>query len=87
MTKSTSVILPGLNNQKQWYKDTLATMPYQIYKYFELDTIALFDKLIASAKSEDKLTLKRVEKPQVWKACLDRNQKQQNIYYKEYNIH
>ena len=42
---------------------------------------------MAPAKSIDKPTLVGVKTPQVRKACLDRNQKQQNVYYKEYNIH
>lgn len=42
-------------------------MPCQIYKYFKLDTIAVFNKPIAPAKSIDKLTLEKVKIHQVQK--------------------
>lgn len=59
----------------------------QIYKYFEPDTIIVFDEPIAPAKRVDKFILKRIEILQVQKSRLDKNQRQQNIYYKEYNIY
>lgn len=58
-----------------------------MYKSFKLDNVAVSDKLVAPAKLVDKPALERVETLQAEKACLDRNQKQQNVYYKEYNIH
>lgn len=48
-------------------------MPRQRYKYFEPDTVAVFDELVAPAKSVDKPVLEGVETPQVQKARLDRN--------------
>lgn len=53
-----------------------------MYKYFKPDTIAFFDKLVASAKPVDKLAPERVKTPQVQKTCLDKNPKQQDLYYK-----
>ena len=47
-----------------------------MYKYFELDTIAILDKTVAPAKPVDKTASKRVKALQVQKACLDKNQKQ-----------
>ena len=58
-----------------------------MYKYFEPDIVTVLDKPVAPAKPVDKPAPKKVETPQVWKACLDKNQRQQNIYYKEYNVH
>lgn len=56
--------------------DILVTMFCQMYKYFKPDIITIFDKPIISAKLVDKPILERVETSQVWKACLDRNQRQ-----------
>ena len=62
-------------------------MPRQIYKYFEPDTITVLDEPMAPAKPVDEAAPKKVETPQVQKARLDRNQRQQDMYYKEYNVH
>lgn len=62
-------------------------MPYQMYKYFKQDSVTIFDKSITSAKLRDKPASEKIEISQVQKACLDRNQRQKNIYYKEYNLY
>ena len=56
-------------------------------KYFELDPIAVLDKPVALAKLVDKPTSEGIKALQVQIACLDRNQRQHNMYYKKYNIH
>lgn len=62
-------------------------MPYQMYKYFKQDSVTIFNKSITSAKLRDKAASEKIEISQVQKACLDRNQRQKNIYYKEYNLY
>lgn len=61
-------------------------MSYQMYKYFKPNTVAVFNKPVTLVKPVDKLASEEVETLQVQKACLDRNQRQQNIYYKKYNV-
>lgn len=58
-----------------------------MYKYFELDIVVVCDNPVTPVKLIDKPTSKGVETSQVQKACLDKNQKQQNVYHKEYNIY
>ena len=65
----------------------MASVPRQIYKYFEPDTVAVLNEPVAPAKPVDKPAPEKVETPQVQKAHLDRKQRQQDVYYKEYNIH
>lgn len=50
-------------------------MPRQMYKYFELYIVAVFDEPVAPAKLMDKPAPERVEIPQMWKTCLDKNQR------------
>ena len=58
-----------------------------MYKYFEPDTVAVLDELVALAKPMDKPAPKGDKAPQMQKVRLDRNQRQQNVYYKEYNVY
>lgn len=55
------VILTRLTNWKQQYKDTLATLSFQIYKYFELNIIAIFNEPVTITKLVNKLALEKVE--------------------------
>ena len=62
---STSVILSGPSDWEQWYKDTLATVPWQMYKYFEPNTVAVLNKPVTSTKPVDKPAPEGVEESQV----------------------
>ena len=84
---SISVILSGPGDWEQWYEDTMTSVPRQMYKYFEPDTVAVLNEPVAPAKPVDEPAPEGVEAPQVRKARLDRNQRQQDVYYKEYNVH
>lgn len=83
----TSIILSGPSNWEQWYEYILATMLRQIYKYFKPNMFAILDKPVATTKLADQSALEGVETSQMQKACLDRNQRQNDMYYKRYNIH
>lgn len=65
----------------------MATMPCQIYRYFEPDTIAVFNELVAPVKPVNKPASRRAETPQVRKIRLNKNYRQQNVYYKEHNVY
>ena len=54
----------------------MASVPRQIYKYFEPDTIAIFDEPVAPDKPVENPAPEGVEAPQVQKVRLDRNQRQ-----------
>lgn len=41
------VILSGPSDWKQWYEDTMATVPSQMYNYFEPDTVAVLVEPVA----------------------------------------
>lgn len=45
-----------------------------MYKYFQPDTIAVLDKLVAPGKPVNEPVPEKVEVPQVQRAHLDRNQ-------------
>lgn len=58
-----------------------------MYKYFEPNTVAILNEPVVPAKLVEKPALEKVEIPQAQKACLDKNQRQQDVYYKEYNVY
>lgn len=48
-------------------------MPYQMYKYFESNTITVLNELMASVKQVDEPTPGGAKIPQVRKTRLDKN--------------
>lgn len=84
---STPVILSSPNNWEQWYEDTIATVPRQMQKYFKPDTVAVLDEPEPPAKPVDEPAPDGVEAPQVRKARLERNHRQEDVYFKLYNVY
>lgn len=58
-----------------------------MHKYFTPDTVAVFNKPETSAKPVDELAPERAEIAPAQKARLERNHRQQDIYYKEYIVY
>lgn len=54
----------------------MSNVPCQIYNYFELDTIDIFNKPIVLVKRVDKSALGGVKTSQVQKTHLDKNHRQ-----------
>ena len=65
----------------------MAIVAWQMYKYFKPDIITVLNEPVASTKPVDKPALEKSETPQMRKSRLDKNYRQQDIYYKEHNVH
>lgn len=86
-TTPATVILSGPSDWEQWYEETMATVPSPMYKYFEPDTVAVLVEPVALIRPVDEPTPKGAETPQARKARLERNLRQQDIFYKEYDVY
>lgn len=58
-----------------------------MHKYFTLDTVAVFDEPEAPAKPVDKSASKGAKPASALKVRLERNHRQQDLYYKEFNVY
>lgn len=58
-----------------------------MHKYFMPNTVAIFNKPETPAKPVDEPAPERTEIAPAQKTYLERNYKQQDIYYKEYIVH
>lgn len=58
-----------------------------MYKYFEPGILAILNEPVVPAKPINKPALEGIKISQMQKVCLDRNQKQQDVYHKNYNFY
>ncbi|MCJ1423731.1 hypothetical protein MMC29_001615 [Sticta canariensis] len=85
-TKGEVVILSEHSTWDQWYEDTRATVPGQLWKYFDPDSVAVITEPVPPVKPVDDTPLERPEPPQVREAREARNNRKEDIYYKDYSI-
>lgn len=71
--KTDIVILSKPASWDQWYEDTKALVPSQIWKYFDPDSNAALTKPLELVMSVDEPPPDRNEPPKVQNACITRN--------------
>ena len=81
------IILSDPSSWDQWYEDTLGTVPSQMCKYFEPDTEAVLIEPEPPVRPVDEPAPVGAETPQARKARLARNQREQDMYYKDYTVY
>ncbi len=84
--KTDLVIFPEPASWDQWYKDTKASLPSQMWKYFDPDSNAALNELLEPVITVDDPLSDGNEPPQVWSACVTRNQRYEDVYSKPFKV-
>ena len=84
--KTDVVILSEPASWDQWYEDTKASVPSQMWKYFDPDTEAALIEPVEPEMPVDEPAPAGHEPPQVRNARISRNQRLEDLYFKRFQV-
>ncbi len=84
--KTDVVILSEPASWDQVYKDTKASILSQMWQYFDPDSDVTLTEQVKPAMPVDEQLLDGNEPFQVGNACITRNQRYKNIYFKLFQV-
>ena len=77
-------ILSDPSSWDQWYEDTRASVPQHLWEYFDPDSEAVMLRPIEPFRPVDEPPPEGAEPPQARNVCLSRNQRQEDLFYKDH---
>ena len=80
------VILSEPASWDQWYEDTKASVPSQMWKYFDPDSDAALTEPVEPVMPVDEPPPDGNEPPQVRNARITRNQRHEDVYFKHFQV-
>ncbi len=84
--KTDVVILSVPESWDQWYKDTNASLPSQMWKYFDPDSDTALTEPVEPVMLVDEPLLDGNKPPQVQNARITRNQRYEDVYFKLFQV-
>ncbi len=78
-----------LSEQASWdpcYEDTKASVPSQMWKYFDQDSDAALTEPMEPVMPVDEPPPDGNKPPQVRNACITRNQRYEDVYFKLFQV-
>lgn len=84
--KTDVVILSEPASWDQWYEDTKASVPSQMWKYFDPDSDAALTEPVEPVMPVDEPPPDGNEPPQVRNARITRNQRYEDVYFKRFQV-